>query len=461
MDESGAYARNETRPECCCFKYNSDLLGYSDQCPSMCAYCYGGHSDDVIDQQYRYYDENGNLKDNIFTRVPTSNFKGHDRIFNAVHTKDIVITSGGAYGGDTLWHERAILHGASVNNIHHLVAANNTQQVPTNIKYSAQMVYDYNGMSRPEVKSKSTFDAILNGERRATTRYASQGHLDNWKSLKVGDFVSFRSNDGRNLYVRITKEATTLTKDTNAEEWSKKEGWSTEYYKKEVFDKHINKNDEAVQIEYVLYDTTVKSKPTVRSKRLINEGISPFVISEDRLSIARKELQKITGRTYNNDYIGNLQARDYYQAAWANAVYAIAPITGDKKGVKGGTNSAVQTSIYLNKPTYVLDIATGNWYVYSKKDGIFIETQTPTLSNRSALVGSRTLEKYSKKDKDGTYKTTDVLGEYIGDDAVRALVKKVDEVFDKTEKKASLYDKLQITEEMAIKAEEVKKHCKN
>lgn len=326
MDESGAYARNETRPECCCFKYNNDLLGYSDQCPSMCAYCYGGHSDDVIDQQYRYYDENGNLKDNIFTRVPTSNFKGHDRIFNAVHTKDIVIVSGGAYGGDTLWHERALVHGASVNNIHHLVAAGST---------------------------------------------------------------------------------------------------------------------------------------TVRSKRLINEGVSPFVVSEDRLQIARKELQKITGRTYNNDYIGNLQARDYYQAAWANAVYAIAPITGDKKGVKGGTNSAVQTSIYLNKPTYVLDIATGNWYVYSKKDGIFIETQTPTLSNRSALVGSRTLEKYSKKDKDGTYKTTDVLGEYIGDDAVRALVKKVDEVFDKTEKKASLYDKLQITEEMAIKAEEVKKHCKN
>lgn len=326
MDESGAYARNETRPECCCFKYNSDLLGYSDQCPSMCAYCYGGHSDDVIDQQYRYYDENGNLKDNIFTRVPTSNFKGHDRIFNAVHTKDIVIVSGGAYGGDTLWHERALVHGASVNNIHHLVAAGST---------------------------------------------------------------------------------------------------------------------------------------TVRSKRLVNEGVSPFVVSEDRLQIARKELQKITGRTYNNDYVGNLQARDYYQAAWANAVYAIAPITGDKKGVKGGTNSAVQTSIYLNKPTYVLDIATSNWYVYSKKDGIFIETQTPTLSNRSALVGSRTLEKYSKKDKDGTYKTTDVLGEYIGDDAVRALVKKVDEVFDKTEKKASLYDKLQITEEMAIKAEEVKKHCKN
>lgn len=461
MDESGAYARNETRPECCCFKYNNDLLGYSDQCPSMCAYCYGGHSDDVINQQYRYYDENGNLKDNIFTRVPTSNFKGHDRIFNAVHTKDIVIVSGGAYGGDTLWHERALVHGASVNNIHHLVAADNTQQVPTNIKYSAQMVYDYNGMSRPEVKSKSTFDAILNGERRATTRYASQRHLDDWKSLKVGDFVSFRSNDGRKLYVRITKEATILTKDTDAEEWSKKEGWSTEYYKKEVFDKHINKNDEAIQIEYVLYDTTVKAKPTVRSKRLINEGISPFVVSEDRLQIARKELQKITGRTYNNDYVGNLQARDYYQAAWANAVYAIAPITGDKKGVKGGTNSAVQTSIYLNKPTYVLDIATGNWYVYSKKDGIFIETQTPTLSNRSALVGSRTLEKYSKKDKDGTYKTTDVLGEYIGDDAVRALVKKVDEVFDKTEKKASLYDKLQITEEMAIKAEEVKKHCKN
>lgn len=461
MDESGDYARNETRPECCCFKYNNDLLGYSDQCPSMCAYCYGGHSDDVIDQQYRYYDENGNLKDNIFTRVPTSNFKGHDRIFNAVHTKDIVIVSGGAYGGDTLWHERALVHGASVNNIHHLVAADNTQQVPTNIKYSAQMVYDYNGMSRPEVKSKSTFDAILNGERSATTRYASQGHLDDWKSLKVGDFVSFRSNDVRKLYVRITKEATTLTKDTDAEEWSKKEGWSTEYYKKEVFDKHINKNDEAIQIEYVLYDTTVKAKPTVRSKRLINEGISPFVVSEDRLQIARKELQKITGRTYNNDYVGNLQARDYYQAAWANAVYAIAPITGDKKGVKGGTNSAVQTSIYLNKPTYVLDIATGNWYVYSKKDGIFIETQTPTLSNRSALVGSRTLEKYSKEDKDGTYKTTDVLGEYIGDDAVRALVKKVDEVFDKTEKKASLYDKLQITEEMAIKAEEVKKHCKN
>jgi hypothetical protein len=42
------------------------------------------------------------------------------------------------------------------------------------------MYYSYNGQGRPGLMANSTFDAILGGERTATTRYESDGHIDQW-----------------------------------------------------------------------------------------------------------------------------------------------------------------------------------------------------------------------------------------------------------------------------------------
>ena len=118
---------------------------------------------------------------------------------------------------------------------------------------TGQMTFSYGTNKRSDVKSNTTLEAIINGERTATTRYSTDGHIDYWKDLKVGDIVAFTSADRKTtVYVKITKPLTKLDSSTNAEEWSKREGWSVEYYNSKVKPK-VEKG-QAYQMEYEFVD---------------------------------------------------------------------------------------------------------------------------------------------------------------------------------------------------------------
>ena len=82
------------------------------------------------------------------------------------------------------------------------------QSTPTD--KTATMNYRYGPYKREDVKSESTIEAIKAGERTATTRYVSDGKIEFWKNLKVGDIVEFHDDDGNTVKVKITKEATNL-----------------------------------------------------------------------------------------------------------------------------------------------------------------------------------------------------------------------------------------------------------
>lgn len=109
-----------------------------------------------------------------------------------------------------------------------------------------QMTFEYRGRQRDDVMSKTTFDAILNGERTSTTRYVGDKGEEFWENAKVGQVVQFVSGDGRTLYAVIDNimPLTNVTRET----WSKTEGWSTEYYDKEV----APKVDKGTYIKYSL-----------------------------------------------------------------------------------------------------------------------------------------------------------------------------------------------------------------
>lgn len=124
--------------------------------------------------------------------------------------------------------------------------ASNSKLNLTPVK-SGQMTFSYGTNKRDDVTSSTTLDAIRNGERTATTRYSSDGHIDYWKDLKIGDIVEFKGkNPEDKLLVRITKPLTKLPISTSAEEWSKKEGWSIDYFNNKVRPKLA----EAYQMEY-------------------------------------------------------------------------------------------------------------------------------------------------------------------------------------------------------------------
>lgn len=154
-------------------------------------------------------------------------------------------------------------------------------QFITNTKFRAAMTFSYGNSKRQEVKSTTTFEAIKNGERTATTRYLKDGNIDFWSKVKVGDVVQFHDVKGNILYVYITKPLTKLPNTTSPEIWSRKEGWSTEYYNKMV-KPQVDKG-EAYQIEYkYLSDKPIPLFTTHANNDVIRS------VSENMLKIANK-----------------------------------------------------------------------------------------------------------------------------------------------------------------------------
>lgn len=140
------------------------------------------------------------------------------------------------------------------------------QNTPTTVNSTPTMNFDYNGNQRSDVKSKSTIEAIKNGERIATTRYESDGHIDYWKQFKVGDVIQFvkKDKDGNvidSVKVEITNPLTKLSQETA----------SLYCYAHHNADKQLN---------YYNEDGTLKDNPFTRTtKQIIQNSYSGTIKS--------------------------------------------------------------------------------------------------------------------------------------------------------------------------------------
>lgn len=164
-----------------------------------------------------------------------------------------------------------------------------------------QMSFSYGNEKRSDITSATTFEAILNGERTATTRYESDGHISYWKDLKVGDIVGFRSADKKAIvYVRITKPLTKLDKSTSPEEWSKKEGWSIDYYNSKV-KPNVDKG-QAYQMEYTFIGAY--GERTVTPNQIINSIKSLYNTARQNPNKQFKVAYRNTDTISLNGYTG-------------------------------------------------------------------------------------------------------------------------------------------------------------
>lgn len=75
--EDNAEENNKQRQLCTCYGGKVDVLRYNSNCASSCMYCYAHHNGDKM---LNYYNEDGTLKDNAFTRTDenTNNFYSED-----------------------------------------------------------------------------------------------------------------------------------------------------------------------------------------------------------------------------------------------------------------------------------------------------------------------------------------------------------------------------------------------
>ena len=190
----------------------------------------------------------------------------------------------------------------------------------------------------------------------------------------------------------------------------------------------------------------------VASKSLRQRGIKAVQVPKDKLAQAREQIKKLIGRTLQDNFVGNLHAYSYYQVKDADAVYAVAPMRKDSKGVTGGTYTAVQVGLALGKEVYVWDTNTLQWHSWDGSK--FVASGLPPLRAKFAGVGTRDVEAYTTKDKaTGQWVTNP---KYLGDsvrtaaqEAIKALLKqKVEAPIVSTPKKKEEGEVTKPTEEI-------------
>ena len=163
-------------------------------------------------------------------------------------------------------------------------------------------------------------------------------------------------------------------------------------------------------------------------KDLVKLGYQPKVADPNVLAKAYDKIKELLGLNLKHGIAGDLKARNYYQVSISESVLAVAYLTGDFKSVSGGTRIAVDLSIALNLPTYVLDVTTENWFIYDYSQNKFISYMgTPPLTRKFTGVGTRDLENYQVKDKNtGLWVSRP---QFVGHDKATRLVHKMEQVF--------------------------------
>ena len=323
----------------------------------------------------------------------------------------------------------------------------------------------------------TSIDMIAAGFRTRTTR--SESEMAKY-AIKVGDIIKHfgKSADGttKNILAKVTAihpKGTPGFKGT----WAK-EGWSEQDV--DVIERF---KDGAAAIEFELIDT---SKPSTQnqttglstytnhsggayggdtfwdiigrefgvtkhkhyreqgntglSQQLKKAGIEATVLTKEQMDTARAEVKRILGKDYPDTLQGNLQVRNYYQVANADAVYAVAQLADENgrairsyldptiKEVTGGTNTAVQLGIALNKPVYVWDLGLKSWFEWNG-EYFTAMSDTPVLTKNFAGVGSRDIESYNVKNKDGNWVERP---QYKGQEIEEAAKQAIRDVYQKT-----------------------------
>lgn len=289
-----------------------------------------------------------------------------------------------------------------------------------NTKAKGKMDFEYRTSKRDDVSSTTTLDAIKNGERTATTRYSTSKSFKYWieRDLKVGDLVEFIDEYGNSVIVAVTKPLTKLDPSLDPEEWSKKEGWSVEYYNSKVKDK-VDRG-EAYQLEFQ-YVTTKNSNPrsniimysggaqgadsywnlVAKTYGIRSENYRPFDINESNRTEAHIRVIRANltlKRTYplkptkdrdekSTAYSNKLILRDWLQVKNADAVFAVGTLR--RTDVEGGTGWAVQMAIDEGKPVFVYNQKDDSWYEFNYELKSFVAIDyVPTLTPRFAGIGS-------------------------------------------------------------------------
>ena len=431
------FDNNNQRQKCSCYGGKIDSLAYNDSCASHCIYCYARHANDKAIQ---YYDENGKLKNNIFTITNENNLQKSEQPINPIgqqggmtdkqkaakqKAEEIFneISKGGtvAYGVEIMPYDYEIYNNWLASN-NGIVAYRMTEN-PKEAYKSLSPEYVKNGIiGNPFSGVKKGFgpetvmkfihwicdETATYGEKSATPE------LRNAIREKISEIARISASNGSDTgkvlyYENKFNEDGTKPRPSH--------GTAIAYLIKKTIEKHpewknSSKNNDIIP-NYTLYsggaqgadelwDMIGREYGLKNAKHLRMEGknvkshnVSVTHVSKKKMLEAQSEMNRILGTSFNidstNESFANsseLQVRNYWQAKKADAIFAMVP-KHDIGSVTGGTKMAVMLGIEMGKEVHVFDASEDRWYIFDNENG-FVEEDTPVLTPNFAGIGSRT-----------------------------------------------------------------------
>ena len=315
--EDKAEANNKQRQLCTCYGGKVDVLRYNSNCASSCMYCYAHHNGDKM---LNYYNEDGTLKDNVFTRTDEKQVTQQKQNNNP---QDYTMNSGGAYGGDTYWD--VIGRQFGLTNINHFRPADNQRLSKTlrdrNVK-PFSITHEQSNYAREQIKQLTGRDLPydIGGELLARDFY----QVD--KSDGVFAIANITSSQkavqgGTNMAVQVgIKQGKPVhVYDLNTESWyqynqstGKFEVEDTPVLTKSfagigtrnIQNYKVNKDGQWVDREgYVGYDKALKAANAIKAvyQKTFNNSSAPKKTSTK--PIKPKELEKFREDTINGDRV--------------------------------------------------------------------------------------------------------------------------------------------------------------
>lgn len=438
--EDNAEENNKQRQLCTCYGGKVDVLRYNSNCASSCMYCYAHHNGDKM---INYYNEDGTLKDNAFTRT--------DQNTNEFYSEDGK-TPLTIYRGYALTEDR---EAKTLNETVGKTAVDYDETLKGALYFtsSEEEATDY-AKSRTDKSPEPPTVEHPEGNRtnrHYTGDYAKVSKFHILSTAKVEhykDIIDYAKN-GRNSTADVivldkgtmwSDNTEYVVKNPNVIVFAREKGQSTLQQKQNNNPQDYTMNSGGAYGGDTYWDVIGRQfgltninhfRPADNqrlSKTLRDGNVKPFSITHEQSNYAREQIKQLTGRDLPYDIDGELLARDFYQVDKSDGVFAIANITSSQKSVQGGTNMAVQVGIKQGKPVHVYDLNTESWYQYNQSTGKFEVEDTPVLTKSFAGVGTRNIQNY-KVNKNGQW--VDREG-YVGYDKALKAANAIKAVYQKT-----------------------------
>lgn len=438
--EDKAEANNRQRQLCTCYGGKVDVLRYNSNCASSCMYCYAHHNSDKM---LNYYNEDGTLKDNAFTRT--------DENANNFYSEDGK-TPLTIYRGYALKEDR---EAKTLNETVGKTAVDYDDTLKGALYFtsSKEEATDY-AKSRTDKSPEPPTAEHPEGNRinrHYTGDYAKVSKFHILSTAKVEhykDIIDYAKNGKNSTADVIVLDKGTMwsdnteyvVKNPNVIVFAKEKSQSTSQQKQQNNPQDYTMNSGGAYGGDTYWDVIGRQFGLTKinhfrpadnqrlSKTLMDRNVKPFSITYEQSNYAREQIKQLIGRDLPYDIGGELLARDFYQVDKSDGVFAIANITSSQKAVQGGTNMAVQVGIKQGKPVHVYDLNTESWYQYNQSTGRFEVEDTPVLTKSFAGVGTRNIQNY-KVNKNGQW----VYREgYVGYDKALKAANAIKAVYQKT-----------------------------